>query len=80
MRLTVQSLYPGMAAIVADGMDVGTVARLHGTVPPGEVWEALLDDVPGGRIAERVYRPTLGAMRAELRRRITEDGPWWGAA
>lgn len=67
--------------------DVGSADIMFGRTIVGHVlgtfhaWEAILwphpNRRPNPRLCEVVERPLLRDLRAELRRRLAEDGPWW---
>lgn len=67
--------------------DVGSADIMYGPTIVGHVlgtfhaWEAILWPVanrrPNPQNCEVVERPLLRDLRADLRRRLAEDGPWW---
>jgi hypothetical protein len=77
VKLTMPSYDPGACRIMVDGRKVGyALARFWD-------WEAFLwveaDQADPRAIVKdgHVTRRTLRSLRAELRRRLAEDGPWW---
>lgn len=70
--------------------DIGSADIRYGDRTVGHVlgtfhaWEAVLwpvaDQRPNPARCEVVERPLLRNLRAELRRRLDEDGPWWSEA
>ena len=75
VRLTVASVEPGFAEIKADGAVVGIAfADFYMR------WTVRLFPAPGQRIRDAVEPFRLGSLvlvRAEVRRMLAEEGPWW---
>lgn len=74
MRLTLPSIGYGTCQIRVDGRQVGHVLGRYWD------WQAFLWPTPDVRpypCDRTVERPRLRDLRAELRRRLDEDGPWW---
>ena len=86
MNLIVRSAGDGIADILADGQLVGRAVRawkqdeLKCMVPAydAELW--VKADEADPEVTGRASRPTLRELRAELQRRLTEEGPWWSCA
>ena len=81
MKLTMPVVESGLCEIRAGGLEVGSAERLwSGTagrsVPAyhAELW--LHADAPL-RVADRVSRPTLRELKAELQRRLDSGDQWW---
>jgi len=78
VNLTMPSIGHGVCRILVNGHRVGVaLGRYHD-------WQAQLWPVPDATPDERPYpcrtvveRRLLRDLRAELRRRLDEDGPWW---
>lgn len=80
VRLTVSPVEPGYAKIRADGIQVGYALTVwDGRDVQRGAWEAHLWPVAGVHEAGgvTVKRLRLHELRAELRRRLDEGGPWW---
>lgn len=74
ITLTLPAAGFGIRRIVADDHQVG-VARNHSGEWRGELWPVA--DQPPESPVDTVERWGLTELRAELRRRLDEDGPWW---
>jgi hypothetical protein len=74
VKLTMPSYDHGAARIMVDGRQVGyALAR-------NRDWRAYLwttPDVMQHPPAETITLPTLGDLRAHLRRRLADQGRWW---
>jgi hypothetical protein len=85
IRLTFPVCDFGGARIIADGKhEVGRVLAGGRGLAGGYGWRAWLwpeADLRPGRAdlhsVETVRRPTLREVRAVLRERVVEKGPWW---
>lgn len=78
VRLTVPSNDEGWARIVADGVQVGHVNRGGNGRWQAWLW-AHAGDHAGGNADVPVVRGRLGDVRAVLRERVEQRGPWWVA-
>jgi hypothetical protein len=81
VKLTVVPVEPGYAKIMSGAFQVGYALTVWDERDPlTGAWEAHLWSVAGCHEAdgETVTRLRLAELRAELRRRLESDGPWWG--
>lgn len=71
----------GLARIMVDGRQVGHAVTVWAPHKYNGAWQASLwpvaDRRPGPDARVTLTRLRLAELRAELRRRLAEDGPWW---
>ena len=80
VKLTVSPVEPGYAEIRADGIHVGYALTVWDARDEQRgAWEAHLWSVAGVHEAGgvTVKRLRLHELRAELRRRVADEGAWW---
>jgi hypothetical protein len=79
-KVTIVSVEPGYCTIMSGRVQVGYALTVWDARDPlNGAWEAHLWSVAGVHEADGVVvlRLRLTELRAELRRRLAEDGPWW---
>jgi hypothetical protein len=81
VKLILSPTGPGERRIIADGLRVGhAITEWDERDPWNGGWRAFLWATAGtrdGRDDRTVYRFRLRELRAELERRLAEEGPWW---
>jgi hypothetical protein len=80
VKLTMPAMDQGLRRIMVDGTEVGRAYTVWSDRDRWQgSWEArLIADGPDGDVtAAIVNRFRLRDLRAELQRRLDENGPWW---
>ena len=75
VKLTFPAVEPGWCSIRADGVLVGTAMADFYLRWTARLW-VVAEQRDTGK-AGIVERDSLRDLRAELRRRVEEEGPWW---